>query len=166
MMRFYLMMKISQAVGRGDSSAVISNCERILESYPRDLFALAMLAEYSNRLEQQNKAIEYAKQALEIDPNSLSMSRLLADIYYKLEEYDHAYDYVNRALSVHPTHKYRSYRTTPLSWLIKIVALLPKYRGLYQKSTNEFKALDAYEKEWLEWAQEYKTWYEEKLGRA
>lgn len=118
---------------------------------------LAMCHELNN---DKTNALKYAGHVLEIDPNDFEMLLLYARCWSELGDEERIYHYVCRAIK--NAEKLSPELPRWFFKMIKSLSIFKKFRGLENKARIEHSNNVKYREEWLEWAQKYKTWYEDK----
>jgi tetratricopeptide (TPR) repeat protein len=124
--------------GRGDLEGSAAKYEAILESDPRNLFALSNLGVVRFRQDQLDKAEKALNAALEIDPQDAFSLSVLGIVQYRQGDYDDAIATLNRALAIndnnHETHNYlgitysqKGYQEAAEKELLKAIELRPDY---------------------------------------
>ena len=156
-MSFQEQIKASKAIGAGNYDAAIAAYKRILEEKKDDPFALSMLAFCYEWKGQSGRAILYADKVLARFPDNFDML-LISARYWSESDDERAYQFVCRALE--NTAQAASDFPRWLLWLMKPLAIFKKYRGLEEKARGDATAHKKYKEEHLNWAREYKAWYE------
>ncbi len=159
-MNFTKQLKASKAVGSKNYDLAIEEYKRILEANEKDQFALTMLAHCCEQKDDKINALNYASRVLDQDPNDFEMLMLSARFWSELGDEDRSYNYACRVVENAP----QLYPELP-TWVLKILKALltfKKFRGLEDKAKNDWSNHEHYKKDSLEWAKQYKAWYEVK----
>jgi hypothetical protein len=158
---FQEKMIAAKAIGSKNYPAAIKSCKRMLSENEEDYFAIAMLAycyEWGGAIAN---SIIYADKYLARFPNDLDMLLLSARYWATSGDEERSYNFVCRAM--------KNRTETPaeipnwLFWLLKPFSILKKYRGIETKAKEGVQIDTQWKADNLEWARQYKIWYESKL---
>lgn len=153
-----LVFRTSREYGRGKYNDVIPLCHQMLEIEPTDKYALNTIAECYARIGDVEKAIEGFNKIIKIEPDDFRALRWLSDLHQKRDEHDEAYEYAVRALS-----NIKEDETPKIDIIfLKIMNLIPKFKGIYNKAMDDFKNADESREVWIEYAKKYIKWYQDK----
>jgi len=152
--------KAARALGRREYWKVIRLYEQHLEANPDDAFATHMIAECYAWLGEDRQAIEWGTRVLALEADFVPTLRTLSGCYHRQGDYHRAYQCVCHALQ--STLKFPV--ETP-GFIHVIFGLLSKFpmfrRALDPDRTLKASArLDREQARWLQWAGDYKEWYE------
>ena len=131
-----------------------------------DTLARSGLAWSYHKLGDDTKAIYYGNQVLSINPYDVLILKLLIGIYFHKKEYAIVHAYVLRTLSAMPNTEIEKVKSTFTRWLDILMPRfnrIPKLRHRLHKIEQVLKDDNAYESEWLCWAEDFKKWYEDRL---
>ncbi len=159
-MTFLQQMRASKAFGAKDYDIAIEAFHNILKANQSNSFALSMLAICHELKGNRDEAFHFANKQLALDPTDYDMLLLVARYWSKSNDEDKTYHYVCCALENIPT----STAEIP-SWvylLLKPLSLTRKFRGLEARSKANNLKHDKNENDNLDWARQYKAWYEDK----
>ncbi len=159
-MSFLEMMKASSAVGTKNYDAAIDACKRMLDEDKEDYFATSVIAvcyEWKGDIAQ---AIIYADKLLTRFPNDLEMLLLSARYWAKSGDEERTYQFVRRALE-NSNEKTYEIPKWPFK-LMKPLSVFKKFRGLEERAKKDEKNYQKNREEQLNWAKQYKAWYESK----
>ncbi len=151
------MMSLGLAVGRNDVARIEALCTEALRADERDGMALMVLADTYWRNRQPEKAFPSALKALEIDSADFYALRIVAGIYAERGEHALAHSFAKRLLAadppVRPPAKAVSRILSPFTWLGRARRLKERVER------DEVQTKTSYT-DWVQWAKEYVTWYE------
>jgi len=154
-------MIAAKAIGSKNYPAAIESCKRMLSENEEDYFAIAMLAYCYEWGGDIANSIIYADKYLSRFPNDLDMLLLSARYWSTSGDEERSYNFVCRAM------ENRTEKPTEIpNWLfflLKPISILKKYRGLETKAKEGVQIDKQWKTDNLEWARQYKTWYESKL---
>lgn len=154
-------MTASRAIGTKNYDTAIDAYKRLIDENKDDYHAIGMLAfcyEWKGDIAQ---AIIYADKFLSRFPSDLQMLLLSARYWAQSGDEERAYQFVNRALenSDEKTHEIPRW---PFKLLKPLSIFFKKLRGLEEKAERGEQINRKYREDQLNWAKEYKTWYESK----
>lgn len=154
-------MIASRAIGAENYDDAIDAYKRMLDENKEDYHAIGMLAfsyEWNRDIAQ---AIIYADKFLSRFPNDLQMLLLSARYWAQTRDEERTYRFVCRALenSNEETHKIPRW---PFKLLKPLSLFFKKLRGLEEKAENGEQINQKYREDQLNWARQYKAWYESK----
>ena len=136
------------AYKKKDYSTAIELFEKDLEKNGDRLHILGHIAFCYNKKDILEKSIYYCERALKIDINYFFAFQILSEIYAKKSQNTEAYNYIQKALDNRPT--------------------LPRLPGFLTRIFQRLKLtriIDIWnepdDSEWLKWAQQFKTSYEQ-----
>ena len=157
-------MSAAKAAGAGDYDAAIDLYKKSLIKDQKDIIALNMIAlcyEWKGDLEN---AVQYANKSLAINPIDFDMLMLAARYWRKMNDDDKTYHYACRIIENPP----EPFPSIPkwLFWVVKPLSLIFKgLRNIEERSTNDFAENERNNAKGVEWAKEFKIWYESKHGK-
>ena len=158
-MRIREMMKLGNAVGKGELGCIEAACCDALKRDPRDFIALMVLADTYWREEMNDDALRLATQASEIEPKHAHALRIVADVYAKRGEHDLAYPYAKLFLTADPPIQPPA---VLISGFLKPFTWIPRLRRLRANVGRE----DTSYLDWRTWAISYVSWYESRPRSA
>ena len=159
-MNFYEQLKMAQAIGAKKYVAAIQVLEHTLKKNTKDYFAMSMIAQCHEWNNDMDCALDYAQQLLDNEPDNFSMLLLAARHWQRRGNEDRTYLYACKALVNPPAPMPEAPKW--LFWLFKPLALLPKFRHFEEDAKSDFEKLDHESIKNLIWAEQYKSWYEDK----
>lgn len=160
-MRFRTAIKVGKAAGSKDYNAIIELFEARLKADEEDLQALMMLAQYYEKSGHSDASMEHATKALAIVPTDFDMLMLVASYWHEQKDHDRTYHYVCRVLDSSPQRAPGMVKKLILS-MLKMLSSFKKYRHVEQRAKEELANHEHNSKACLDWAEAYKTWYEER----
>ena len=152
----------ARAVGSQDYDTAIAIYKKKLAADAKDSFSLSMIAHCYEWKKDMETAIGYANKVLVEDPTDFSMLLLAARYWSGIEDIDRTYHYACRALDNPP----EAIPEIP-KWVLRIFrvfSIIPKFRNFDKKAKQDLARLNKEDKDNMEWAEEYKRWYEAKYG--
>lgn len=160
-MSFREKMIVAKAIGSRNYSGAIESCKRMLSENEEDYFAIALLAYCYEWGDDIANSIIYADKYLARFPNDVDMLLLSARYWATSGDEERSYDFVCRAIE----NRLETPKEIPnwLFWLIKPFSILNKYRGLEKNAREGVQLNKQWKEDNLEWATQYKEWYESKL---
>lgn len=159
-MSFRDQMIASRAIGANNYDTAITAYKRILEEDKEDYQAIGMLVfcyEWKGDIAQ---AIIYADKFLARFPNDLQMLLLSARYWAQSGDEERTYQLVNRALE-NSNEKTYEIAKWPFK-LMKPLSIFKKFRELEEKAAKGEQINRKYREDQLNWAKQYKAWYESK----
>jgi tetratricopeptide (TPR) repeat protein len=155
-------LKASKAIGAGNYDIAIDLYKKRLEEDESDQDALSRLAMYYEWKGDMESAIQYANKRLAHNPRDFHTLLLAARYWSKNGNEDQTYNYACRALENVPRAKPHDIPKV-IYWLCKFLSIFKRFRGLYSEAKRSQSGYEKYYKENIEWARQYKEWYESKL---
>ena len=160
-MSFRDQMIASRAIGSKNYDTAIDAYKRLLIENKEDYHATGMLAfcyEWKGDIAQ---AIIYADKFLTRFPNDLQMLLLSARYWAQSRDEERTYSFVCRALenANEETHEIPRW---PFKLLKPLSIFFKRLRGLEEKAERGEQINKKYREDQLNWAKQYKAWYESK----
>jgi tetratricopeptide (TPR) repeat protein len=151
------MMALGLAVGRNDIPRIEALCTEALRVDESDGMALMVLADTYWRNRQPEKALSPALKALEIEPSDFYALRIVAGIYAARGKHALAHIFAKRLVTADPP---MPPPTKTVSRILRPFTWLAKARRLKERvELDEVESKTSYT-DWVQWAKEYVTWYE------
>jgi tetratricopeptide (TPR) repeat protein len=158
-------MKISQLVGKNDYEGAIRVLEGSLTNTSEDIPSLEMIALFHSYTGQDEKAIETANKVLAFDANSFGALRLLSQEYAERDEHEIAVNYAKKGVENYPSED----QFAPPDWLFSILKLSAKcsdrFKRIEQHAKKDIAGFNKDRVDWLTWAKEYLSWYDEAYSK-
>jgi tetratricopeptide (TPR) repeat protein len=151
-------MIASKAIGAKNYDTAIDAYKRILDENKEDCHATGMLAFCYEWKGDIARAIIHADNFLNRFPNDLQMLLLSARYWAQSGDEERAYGFVCRALE--NAHE-KAYKVPKWFFkLLKPLSIFKKFRGLEEKVERGEQINGKYREDQLNWAKQYKAWYE------
>jgi tetratricopeptide (TPR) repeat protein len=153
----------ARAIGSENYDDAIAVYKKSLETdidESETLIMLALCYEWKGEIES---ALQYANKRLAQNPNDYEMLLLAARCWSERENEDQTYNYVCRAIENVPYSEPPEPPRVVFS-IFKLLSLFKRFRALDSKAKKDNAAYNEYHKENIEWAFNYKEWYEAKNG--
>jgi tetratricopeptide (TPR) repeat protein len=160
-MTFFDEMRASKAIGSKNYDVAIAIYKRKLESDETDSFALDMLAYCYKWKGDTEAALEYVNKRLAQDPKDFYMLLLAAGCWFEKNNEDQTYNYVCRALENVPRAEPEDIPKVTY-FILKPLSIFKRFRRLASKMREADLSFKKHYKENIEWAWQYKQWYETK----
>ena len=158
-----LIIDATAAMGDGDYDTAITIYEREIQENNKETYAVSIkaIAQCYGWKGDLESAIEYADKALTLDPDDFQMLMLAARYWHDKQNEEMTYKYICKVIENPPTEEEQIPQF--VFWIMKPFALFFKnLRNIEKKAKNAFDESEQKNKEWIEWAKEYKNWYESK----
>ena len=162
-MSFRDEMRASKAIGSKNYDAAIEIYKKKIEANPIDYIALSMLAHCYEWKDDRETALEYANKQLAQYPKDFYTLILAARCWSEKDNEDQTYNYACRALENVPRSEPEDMSMVTY-FVFKLLSVFKKFRKLPSKARESNLAFMKHYKENLEWARQYKQWYEAKHG--
>jgi tetratricopeptide (TPR) repeat protein len=156
-------MNASKAIGSKNYDIAIDIYKKRLEADESDLFALSMIAHCYDWKGDREIALKYANKLLAQDPTNFEMLLLAARYWSHNNNEDQTYSYACRALENVP-HSKPDDIPIWVYWLLKFLSIFKRFKRLESRVKESGLKYEKYHKDSIEWAWQYKKWYEEKHG--
>jgi len=162
-MTFLNDMRASKAIGSQNYDVAIEEYKKRIEADETDSFALSMLASCYEWKGDKETALQYANKQLAQNPKDFYMLLLAARYWSDKKDEDQTYNYACRALENVP-------RTEPGNiskmtyFIFKLLSVFKTFRKLPSKAEEGHLKFKQHYKESIEWAWQYKQWYESNHG--
>jgi len=160
-MKFSDRMRASKAIGSRNYDLAIEEYKKIIAADEKDSFALTMLAACYEWKGDMETALKYANQTLAQNPKNFYMLLLAARYWSNKDDEDQTYNYACRALENVPREEFENIRKV-INFIFGLCSIFKKYRGLEARAKKDEIEFKKYYKESIEWAIQYKQWYEAK----
>ncbi len=154
-------MRASKAVGSKNYDVAIEIYKKRLEADETDSFALFMLAHCYEWKGNREAALEYANKRLAQDPKDFYTLLLAARYWSDKNNEDQAYNYACRVLENVPRAEPEDIPKV-LYFILKLLSVFKRFRRLVSKAKEGDLEFKKHHKESIEWAWQYKQWYEAK----
>jgi tetratricopeptide (TPR) repeat protein len=160
-MTFFDEIRASKAVGSKNYDVAIEIYKKRLEADERDSFALSMLAYCYKWKGDREAALEYVNKRPAQDPKDFYMLLLAARCWSEKDNEDQTYNYACRAIENVPRAEPEDIPKL-IYFMLKPLSIFTRFRRLASKvKESDFKFKKHY-RESIEWAWQYKQWYETK----
>jgi tetratricopeptide (TPR) repeat protein len=153
----FLYLRAMRLINKGDYHRGIDVCKEILDAGENSAEPFYWISYSYKSLDDIDNAVIYAEKALWRDPNHFHALLLLSSIYESKNDYEKAYEYVCRALANPPAPP-----QPPPKWFDRLMKMFLVIAGR-RSMENELKEnyiMEREDREWLNWAKEFKEWYE------
>jgi tetratricopeptide (TPR) repeat protein len=162
-MNFFNNMRVraAKAIGSRNYDAAIEAYKKMLETDEPDSYALTMLAVCYESKGDMETALKYANQELAQNPKNFYVLLFAARYWSNKDNEDQTYNYVCRALENVPSEEFENIRKV-INFIFRLCSIFKKNRGLEARAKKDEITVTKYNKETIEWAIQYKQWYEAK----
>jgi tetratricopeptide (TPR) repeat protein len=157
-------MRTSKAIGAKNYDIAIDEYKKRLETDGTDQEALSMIALCYGWKGDLEHAIPYANKRLAHDPTDFHMLLLSAKYWSNNGNEDQTYNYVCRVLENVPRSEPEDMHKS-FYWLLKFLSIFKRFQGLQSVAKESQVGYEKYYKDNIEWARQYKEWYEAKHGQ-
>jgi hypothetical protein len=155
-------LKASKAIGAGNYDIAIDIYKKRLEADESDQQALSEIAMCYGWKGDMESSMQYVNKLLAQNPANFHMLLLAAKYWSSKSNQAQTYNYACRALENVPSSKPEDIPKV-IYWLCKFLSIFKRFRGLYSAAKRSQSGYEKYYKENIQWARQYKEWYDSKL---
>lgn len=159
-MSFLIDMKVAKLIGQNKQPEAILLLEQQLNKNTNDPFVCGMLAQIYEKKGEHEKAFMLAEKALLDSPQMLSMHMICARYWFEQKNEEELYSTACKIV--------KHYRNDinkipkPAFYLLKILALIPKFRDIDLKATSSLNKMTEEENGSYQWAQKVIDTYQKR----